>query len=124
MSMPKSGTNYRGSKVKHTPGPWQPISSRTNEDIAIVAPPKTIIAEVFHRTGDYEDCAPVEANARLIAAAPALLDALKAVVGYWNQKAARNRERAELGGVYYVDPEPHYVRLARAAIALAEGGQP
>lgn len=72
---------------KHTPGPW--TSHRATQadnvggiDYAITDDHGKIIAEAFHRvgfglgTGLYEE-RPAAANARLIAAAPELIDALR-----------------------------------------------
>jgi hypothetical protein len=52
-----------------------------------------------------------EANARLIAAAPELLDALKRLIG----------EHADLGEVDFTVDECAAIEQARAAIAKAEG---
>ena len=94
--------------MKHTPGPWY---VGTQNDCLFVT---------NHRppTGDYQPTLKVicsvgaliddAANARLIAAAPELLEACK--------KAA---EAFHEGGDYFV---PEYVAL-RAAIAKAEGAQ-
>ena len=62
--------------MAHTPGTWRTLLSPHNKDIAILTN-QGLIAEVFHRIDDnaYADA---EANARLIAAAPALVTALKA----------------------------------------------
>lgn len=58
------------SEAKHTPGPWQYLPESPENCAAIVA--KTaFVCEFF--------CGPAEANARLIAAAPDLLDALVAI---------------------------------------------
>ena len=59
---------------KHTPGPWK-VS--LTDDTTVIAPDNSVIAEI---DGDYNqpDLWPImEANARLIAAAPELLEALK-----------------------------------------------
>ena len=62
--------------MTHTPGPWKIVRAVISaEDYAIVA--GGIIAEVFHRIDD-ETFADAEANARLIAAAPVMLEALEA----------------------------------------------
>ena len=71
--------------AKHTPGPWTikgpsaPNRPKTDGgDYAIIADGK-IIAEAIYQT-DETDFQPVIANARLIAAAPDLLEALKLFV--------------------------------------------
>ena len=87
---------------KHTPGPWH-IGGRT-----ILRPTLTI----FHKPFGLGDVAEVyeEANARLIAAAPELLEALKEIADTDPVDAALDPQRA--------------VRIARAAIAKATGEQP
>lgn len=67
----------------HTPGPWMPRRAVKPDntggyDWAIIAPDKAIVAECFEvvdwaKNGVDFDTRPVEANARLIAAAPDLL---------------------------------------------------
>ena len=70
-----------------TPGPWVPRRAAKPDntggyDWAIIAPDKAIVAECFEvvdwaENGVDFDTRPVEANARLIAAAPDLLEALQ-----------------------------------------------
>lgn len=72
-----------------TPGPWVPRRAAKPDntggyDWAIIAPDKAIVAECFEvvdwaENGVDFDTRPVEANARLIAAAPDLLEALEAI---------------------------------------------
>lgn len=72
---------------EHTPGPWTiltvagPVPADQRNDRAIMDGDGQIIAEAFHRVGP-DDWAPVEANARLIAAAPELLAAAELVYKY------------------------------------------
>ena len=61
----------------HTPGPWKvelptgyPLSAKSN----IIKPDGTVLASINYGIGEEE-----QANARLIAAAPDLLDALRAI---------------------------------------------
>jgi len=82
---------------KHTPGPWKVAKPRKsyrdgNMMYGIVGP---------ECVSDYEDWGFTEANARLIAAAPDLLDACKAALS---------------------DDQP-YIEKCRAAIAKATGEQ-
>jgi hypothetical protein len=82
---------------KHTPGPWE-----TDEDgdrICIWVP---AVKEYVAIIKDFGWDAPYQANGRLIAAAPDLLDALKGVV------RIADRQTVEFDA-------------ARAAIAKAEG---
>jgi hypothetical protein len=97
--------------TKHTPGPWEMGPIIAGEDIFILADNrKAAIAkasnlEIYANT--FEKLRPLaaecEANARLIAAAPELLEALKAILD----------ETGGMGGPF---------TTARAAIAKATGG--
>jgi hypothetical protein len=89
---------------KHTPGPWKvakPQKSHANGKLmyGIVGP--EIVA-------DYEDWGFTEANARLIAAAPDLLEVLSEVVKFWDS-------------IVPTDCINDMHIKARAAIARAEG---
>lgn len=100
------------SEMKHTPGPWTPefgeaYRVRAQQDggqVAIMMNLKGRHGLAGRRNGDE-----VAANARLMAAAPELMDALKALLNYDNLGAY---ERADVR------------QKARAAIAKATGGQP
>lgn len=94
--------------TKHTPGPWevQPDQRSQGEALAIVGGSSLIIARTPKATLDMHRRVD-EANARLIAAAPELLEALRAI----NQV---------LGGSQPIDI-PGALMIARAAIAKAEG---
>jgi hypothetical protein len=83
----------------HTPGPWDVADT----DDSLITKGRTKIAMTFEVEGDVWGAA----NARLIAAAPELLFALK------NLLAVKNGE----GGTAFDSDE-----IARAAIAKAEGG--
>lgn len=80
-------------KRKHTPAPWRRFDSRVR---AVADGADFLIASVSRHD---EAC---EANARLIAAAPEMLEALKALLPF-------------LAG--------ERLRVASAAIAKAEGGE-
>ena len=90
-------------KMKHTPGPWEYGEERgcCREIHADNGPELYAIAQTRH--GDPEIC---EANARLIAAAPDLLDELETLVRY--------AQGADI-------PPNVAVDRARAAIAKATG---
>jgi len=101
------------SDHKYTPGPWYAREmrgwsgvciSRFREDVSTAG--DAPIAQVREGYPHWENKFPVEANARLIAAAPELLEALEAVVACWNHH--------DVGKAYVED-------LARAAIAKAKG---
>lgn len=88
---------------KHTPGPWKVAAIPG----AVIAVDNTTIAKVFY--GERSVC---DANARLIAAAPELLEALKGLEsrhepGVFCDHAAAPCDRCD---------------AARVAIAKAEGG--
>jgi len=75
------------AECSHTPGPWITRGPRRvdqGDDYAIVAGGE-IIAEAFGRTSQ-NNFPPSAANARLIAAAPDLLAALKEVVALSDRK--------------------------------------
>ena len=104
------------SKQKHTPGPWRWwIDDIGNEIFLIDSQKDSILGPTFEINGKTGSvalrCDVTRANARLIAAAPELLDALKALLGLTlsdngNQSAAAVED------------------MARAAIAKAEGATP
>ena len=94
---------------KHTPGPWS--AHYNNEGLTVFSPDNITVAYV-----DYDECEerPVNANAHLIAAAPAMYEALKAIVG----QQPPNRwgyDSAEIA----LDDE--WRAQARTALAQAEG---
>ena len=59
------------TNTRHTPGPWS--AHYNNEGLTVFSPDNVTVAYV-----DYDECEerPVEANAHLIAAAPAMYEAL------------------------------------------------
>jgi hypothetical protein len=96
-------------KTKHTPGPWHTYTGGNTRDCVESVKEGKLIAVVY----DGADSRPCEnnptqsANAKLIAAAPELLEALKAMVCLYEVMHARSG---------YVDSRPD---KARAAIAKA-----
>lgn len=102
---------------KHTPGPWtalcDPSTVRKNRMAMVATSHKEgMCIDVTTSGANYsEDMA----NARLIAAAPELLEALKAIEGEW---------RGELPDTFKTPPPERIGVLwekARIAIAKAEG---
>ena len=87
------------SEVKHTPGPWEPIGNLVRTQFGLGNPDMRglLVAECPGHTPESN------ANARLIAAAPELLEAL---------------QDALKAGVIDMNGEPD---AARAAIAKATG---
>lgn len=110
---------------KHTPGPWNRTPTQGGEPGLIIesidSPDGHIVATALRslQTGvaavgtDWRTKEEAEANARLIAAAPDLLLALKAVLG-WGL-ADPSQMQADAGHPGDIE------RQARAAIARAEG---
>jgi len=88
---------------KHTPGPWHIVEDRVPASLEVFAG-KTAIAECWRRA----DVPTEKANARLISAAPDLLEALKKMV-----------ECSHTGNVYLCADAS---QKAYAAIAKATGG--
>ncbi len=94
-------------KHEHTPGPWQSHRYNGNEERFFVgAGDSWFLADVYDGNGSYS----AEANARLIAAAPAMLETLENV----EQNMQSDR---------FVDPTKRemYLSVIRAAIAEARG---
>lgn len=100
--------------AKFTPGPWECRRAvlGLSGDYGIKAPNcENILAEVFSefRTKGVDDQTAALANARLIAAAPELLGACRAVLNWYEVDSSEfNREMA--------------IAAVRAAIAKATGG--
>lgn len=67
-------------QAKHTHGPWEVEShySPDGSDLVILHDQCTVIADCRNQCG-VRDCDEAEANARLIAAAPDLLEALERI---------------------------------------------
>ena len=107
------------TNTKHTPGPWKYNHGLTyfrkahrliKTELVVGAKGEWVAAVI----NDYEDGTPVkvqQANARLMAAAPELLEALEAVEAWWfNGETDANVHM------------PHHVEsMIRAAIAKAKG---
>lgn len=98
------------ASVAHTPGPWTRTRGeqfRHDHSRGVRGPDGTYVAAAldFNRSDRDEEC---EANARLIAAAPDLLSALKNLL----QVCEDERESDDM------------LQDSRAAIAKAEGREP
>lgn len=90
--------------MKHTPGPWYlnytdggVLYEDGNRD-------KAIAPDIYGRTK--EEC---EANARLVAAAPQLLEVCRAVINDWHSHDANFHKK-----------EPEYLKMARQAVAAVQ----
>ncbi len=102
--------------MTHTPGPWTIRESVTKpeRDFAIMAN-GGIIAEVFERGGrSHQTHVEVEANAKLIAAAPALLEALETAKSALSGTPCSCNDDRDC-------QRCHANRQARAAIKAAKG---
>lgn len=71
------------TKATHTPGPWHIEKSRGNR---FVVRDKDNNVPGVCTVYDYGEHGPAEINARLIAAAPDLLEACKAISHEWDQQ--------------------------------------
>ena len=95
---------------KHTPGPW------THEGYGGITGTengrKYNVACVYLRIPAGRQ----EANARLIAAAPDLLDALEGIIGYFDSENSVSVSQAT------IKASSDEIKAARAAIAKATGG--
>ena len=90
---------------KATPGPWEVVRGRCGRSVEVFGGGKAI-AEMWDRSDNETQ----EANARLIAAAPTLLEALKLMV-----------QHAESAG--WEDSHDVILHQAQEAIKRAEGGE-
>ncbi len=108
-------TAQSSTNISHTPGPyfyergsdgcddtWRIMSQPTQSEVATLT---------FWDDDDADKVATVEANARLLAAAPDMLDALKEIVAAFD----RLNVTVTNGPVFQA------IRFARHAIALADG---
>lgn len=98
------------TNVQHTPGPWQVLEHRQIIQIG---------TNVF--VGSTNDDYPMgEANARLIAAAPDLLAALKAIEAHLSTNSRSAGKSLEAGRAWATEGQ-HIREQSRAAITKAEG---
>jgi len=107
-------SNEKRNITKHTPGPWDISSFQSH---VIVGSPEIVgnAIATCHISRAVGDLSTADANARLIAAAPDLLEACRALVLEWNSCF----EGQDTG--YDGTPLHDCVMLASAAIAKAEG---
>lgn len=89
-------------RTTHTPGPWKVYAPR-NDDVWVIAAHPICRCSMAATTE-------TKANARLISAAPDLLEAAEARLNEWHSLSV-NMERKE----------PESVKLARSAISKAKG---
>ena len=108
-------------KTKHTPGPWLFRTAPTSAGLCHIVSAADWRGAFIYGDGlrkGIDDALPkaqeLAANARLIAAAPDLLEALQHIEEYWNQD---QNETAMADACW------HAINTARAAIARATGEQ-
>ena len=105
---------------KHTPGPWYADKIQDRAAFNIFTPGQCT-ALLTLEPGKYDGADPrvgsVEANARLIAAAPDLLEALRALLAV----APYHAPGAAHGVMGAEERHASAIKAARAAIAKAEG---
>jgi hypothetical protein len=99
---------------KHTPGPWRVESPFGEPGLFVAAPSSALVCRLYPVDDRYvrDQKESIEANARLIAAAPELLEALRPLADI----ELDNATVTVLGAGF-----TSLVRNARAAIAKAEG---
>ena len=118
---PTPATTQPRPAAKHTPGPWTVIDAITTKEryhIATdnAAPYASMIAHLHGTDPKHGD---KEANARLIAAAPALLEALRKTLDALEiAHEYASKTAPALSCVKWAETED----AARAALAQAEGG--
>jgi len=101
-------------KTTHTPGPWHSFRQGTKHFISQACDEQfrfataIVYEQTYHPYGIAATRAKAEANARLIAAAPDLLEALREIANDWPYETPAL-------------PADHVRKIARAAIAKAEG---
>ncbi len=99
--------------MKHTPGPCEPWGD--NKTLIAKDDGKMMVGEAFHTHSVQEwsrTLGEAQANARLWAAAPDMLEALELTVNHWTSQFEKNGHMA-----------PEWVKKARAAIEKAKGNR-
>jgi hypothetical protein len=109
------------SPIKHTPGPWSVSGVRTRLDghpvLQIYGPDDKVYACVFYSDRLPGEHATSHADARLIAAAPEMLAALKFIFEHIADKERGPRDLYPAFGLN----SGRAIKMARDAIAKAEG---
>ena len=102
------------SETKHTPGPWRyNIETGYRKIDVVTAENANLIAEL-----PFSGSMAPEANARLIAAAPDMLEALEAVIGSHEALVIKDKP---LPDARFETVSTEAIAAARAALAKAEG---
>jgi len=98
--------------AQHTPGPWSAVEWSCHAATTVVADVDGRRVVVADCSGHGRYATDSISDARLIAAAPELLEALKGMVALWNNRRSYDEN----------DSPSHWPDTARAAIAKATGG--
>ena len=118
--------------AKHTPGPWQVGSRHTSNGVWTQGGDLIASTHSSQRAVDRDaQILEQDANARLIAAAPELLDALRKCVNLLEETERESGRLVEYGeedpfrmGEWFECDDNALFEAARAAIAKAEGQTP
>ena len=94
--------------TKHTPGPWKAVPDKSRNMYTWYVEGAKGVVPTIARLSLIDACEEIESNAHLIAAAPAMYEALQATLAYFMRS---NQSHA---------PE---VQAIRTALAQAEGRQ-
>ena len=97
---------------KHTPGPWKAVQHPREHKWAWTIEGADGVGQIIARIGLVNDAQAVAANAYLIAAAPAMYEALKGMVTMYDSLNKSNKHDGAC---------PCYHCQARATLAQAEG---
>lgn len=95
--------------IKHTPGPWHTMDARSFGVPYIITDGKITIAQSYEGFSK-ED---TEANAKLIAAAPDLLEALKNLVDWYGTRSGESNE------LIPAEKQWHFIAAGMKALAKA-----
>lgn len=122
--------------TQHTPGPWKAVRNASFWEVVTPPPGQTLdqaneySPSLAYVWGEGEEQA--EANARLIAAVPDLLEALKAMEARFGCRSSRQEDQPKTYGCHHMADTCTQceglvtgwkaVQAARAAIAKATGG--
>ena len=98
------------NKAQFTPGPWKAMPDRSRNMFAWSVEGAKGVVPTIARLSLIDACEEIEGNAHLIAAAPAMYEALKEWCDYY---AAYNPIRDKR-----IEP---FIQLTRKALAQAEG---
>ena len=109
---------FAGGEQKHSPGPWRVSENRHNILTDTRRDRPTLLASVWHELDrgipSEAEHAEAHANARLIAAAPELLEACKIALNYGRNKSRDSRDSI-------LREADRVAGILRDAIAKAEG---